>query len=170
MNKLSLVTAFAAMKLAAGELRSGRTLSLCGLTKGQWAAFTGNAMWQPTDRSAMMTALKSLINYTLDAAGLQPFQVSAEYVCAVIVLFVNPTNMKLACAFADGAHPTAAELAANGVDTSIPNADSAQLYAICQHLVDSDTRLLIASQWEKTANIPLAESIQIGTEAARHGA
>ena len=159
MNRLNFETAVAAMKLAAKELRDGRTLSLCGLTDAQWRAFTGAMPWSASSRAAMTTALKSLVNYTTDQAGLQPLQVSAEYVAAVITLFVDPVNMKLACAFVDGAHPSAAELAANGVDTTIPNADSAQIFAMCGKLIDSDARITIAAQWEKNANIAMAAGV-----------
>jgi len=87
--------------------------------------------WLAHERARARRGLQAACFGTLDATGLTPFQLPAEYVAAAIVMFVKPVNYMIAChEMSHQARTSVTELASEfeeGLEPMKPE----QLFALC---------------------------------------
>ena len=103
-----------------------------GISEADWKLVTGPKPWIGLDRARVCRVLDSLIFGSMDLAGLPRFRVPAEYVSAVLVTFVSPNNLMLACAWREQS-PSADDLSRiDGVGAEPVRAH--QLFALCTRL------------------------------------
>lgn len=79
-----------------------------------------NTPWIRDNRRRVIQTLDALLFGTLDQMGQPRFAVPAEYVAAVLLVFVQPVNRMVACSWMAEARmtgPRAIDLATQGIDT-----------------------------------------------------
>lgn len=104
-------TAVGAMRLIkAGAI--GDSLSAINIEQTSYDLLTSKAPWLAIDRNTVRDTLNSLINGTMQATGTPPYEVPAEYVAAVISVFVDPVNQMLVCRWMEGSR-TAVDMASD---------------------------------------------------------
>ena len=101
MSKLRLSTAVGTMQIIA---RGGPQMSIqsLGLTPDDYKLLTGVEVWTANVRTVVRRALDSYVYGVLDILGLPRFELPAEYLAAVISVFVHPVNYFPACVWLSG--------------------------------------------------------------------
>lgn len=92
------------MKSAAEIVKSRMTnadVASLGLSMDDYKLVTGNKPWLGSDRQRVSRAIQSLSYGVLDILGIPRYDVPAEYVGAVLAIFVHPANLQLSCVYAD---------------------------------------------------------------------
>lgn len=123
-----------------------------GCTTEDYEMLTGSKNWIGKDRNRMFRALEGLLYGVVDSIGVPRFELPAEYVAAVISMFVHPVNYFPACAWLGSAASsndlcdyTAKQEALEGLEKCTPQ----QIFALivrCQNnaamdaLADTFTR------------------------------
>ena len=98
MSNLSHAAMFGHLTLIANGLHKP-SISALGLSNDDWQELTGHAPWTVSDRPRMSRILTDLIYASVDLLGLPRFRIPAEYVTAVIAIFVAPANVFAACSW-----------------------------------------------------------------------
>lgn len=149
---LKLEIAKGAMEILAGQefVEVWRTL---GITQEQYNVCRGPGVWLREHRQEMRKVLDAFAVGALDLSGFPRFELPAEYLAAVIVVYVHPNNMMAACRTFENARP-AQELAGATVDAGL--VDPAQLFAICCALYDGDACEAIRQSFEKKARAAIS--------------
>lgn len=112
-----------------------------GVSKEQLKKVMNPAPWLGAERAAVRRTLDSLVYATVDCAGLPRIDLPAEYVAAVISVFVHPTNLMVACVFMEGKHNWVDEVAraANDPIQGLERVSASELFGIiCEILGDSE--------------------------------
>ena len=117
MIRLRLESALGTMRIFE---QGGTALSqeVLGITAEDQELFTGKSPWLGTDRARVMRVLDSYVFGTLDVAGLPRFEVPAEFLACVILIFVDPINYFPCCSWATGFIKS--EEALRGVKGTVP--------------------------------------------------
>jgi len=136
MQNLSVVTALGACKLIA-EGTGSVDFSTFGLNNDDRKILTGSRLWLAADRPIIDRLINTLIYGVMDVVGVAIFPVSAEYMAAVVAMFVHPTNLMVACQWMDRAQSNADladGVAVKGAQLALPG----QLFALVTLLYSSD--------------------------------
>lgn len=96
MQTLQLTTALGMMRLLADGTASADFSSL-GIHQEDHDLLTGPRLWVAPERYKVVSLIDQIVWGTMDVIGVPRFAISAEYMAAVIAMFVHPTNMFLAC-------------------------------------------------------------------------
>jgi len=84
------------VKAAMSIIADGGSDGLLDLTPEDWNILTGQTIWLARDRAAARRGLQAACFGTLDAIGMTPFELPAEFVAAAIAMFVSPCNLQIA--------------------------------------------------------------------------
>lgn len=68
-----------------------------GCTETEWQLVTGQRIWIGVDRARVSRILDSLLFGLIDTIGLPRFELPAEYMAAMVSIFVSPCNYFSAC-------------------------------------------------------------------------
>ena len=71
---------------------------------------TQKAPWLAPQRHVARSGLESLCHATVELLGLPRVEIPAEYVAAVIAVFVDPVNYMVACSWFEGQLPSANDM------------------------------------------------------------
>lgn len=101
MKRLNFATLEGSMRLIekGGVDLAGDRL---GISPEDLKLVTGSIPWIITDRQSVRRTLDMLIHGLVDSLGLPRFELPAEYVAAVISVFVCPCNYFAACSWIPG--------------------------------------------------------------------
>ena len=135
-------TAIGAMSLIANGTATADFVSF-GLTPEDFDSLSGDGVWVGADRPRIERILKVLIHGTMDAVGVDRFNVSAEYVSAVISVFVAPANIMTACAWCSG-HYANDDISAGVNEQRSRPVKAATLFALCLELQSADPSSYLA--------------------------
>lgn len=160
MNDFSLQSAVSSMKLAVAEMSSGSPSAL-GITDAAWRLFTGDELWQVKDKAEMRRVFDSVCFYTLDLQGIPHHTVAAEYIAAVIALFVGGPNARVACSWVAENTPSAAALG-SGEQPTYADTTPEQLFALVIQLHDNPARADCAAQFHKKTKLAVARALARG--------
>jgi hypothetical protein len=133
MRHLSLPTVKGALHIISNENVADACQS-CGVSEADWSLLTGKKVWLGVDRARIKRILDAILYGVVDQLGIPRFSLPAEYVGAVISMFVNEANMFSACNWL-GNFAKAEDLAdfhgtlegVQGLETVSP----AKLFALC---------------------------------------
>lgn len=151
IHELKFQTARGAMKLLAGSSYTEIFGSL-GITKEEFEKVTRASCWVSQDRGEVRKTLDALCAGVMDVTGVPRFEMPAEYVAAVIVSYVNPTNIQVACRWMEGQRP--AEVV-RGASSTPGQVDPAQLFVLCCMLYDDEACAEVAQLFEKRVSSAL---------------
>lgn len=125
-----------AMQALANGSATGALESL-GILPSDLQTTLGGNPWQANERHLVTKTLDILMYGTMDLLGLPRFQVPAEYVAATIAMFVQPSNLMVACRWMEAGQPTVDYLGNPTVSTSNQEpVESTQLFALCLQVVN----------------------------------
>ncbi len=148
----------AMISLASGS--ASGSLSSLGLQESDLKLVTGDIPWAANQRTSVTRTLDSLMFGTMDILGLPRFMVPAEYVAAVIVMFVHPSNLLVACRYMESGNPTADAL--GNPSNSSGNkevVDATQLFSLCCQLADNSIVATCRSQFENRTKLSIVAQI-----------
>lgn len=148
MIKLRLHTAYAAMQMIA-QGGAEMALSFLNISAEDVALCKGATAWSTTDRPRVRRVLDAYLYGCVDALGLPRFELPAEYVAAIIAVFVHPCNYFAACTWITGA--VSQEELLSGKSGKVPEGfekvKPSQLFAIIIELQTKSTE--VAKSYEK---------------------
>lgn len=128
-------TALGAMnRIKAGAL--GDSLSAIGISKEEYALAVSDSPWLAADRAPVVRVIENLIHGTCDCAGIPRFEVPAEFVAAVLSIFIAPVNGQLACRWMEGSRVASDMEAAEG---SIEPLEAKHLFVLYLKLASVNT-------------------------------
>ena len=116
-----LIAADAAMEAA----------TLLGITAVDFEFVTGSVPWTREDRGRVRAVLDAVCHGVVDLLGAPRLNLPAEYMAAVLVTFVKPVNMHLACLWCE--RQASAEDITEGGSVEAVSAD--KLFALVCQLV-----------------------------------
>lgn len=150
-TRLRIETAFGAMSLLAGStfVEIMRTL---GVTEEDYVLVTGATPWTVQDRSRVRQTLDAFSAGVMDVVGAPRFEMSAEYIAAVIVSFVHPTNIMPACRFMENQRPAES---IRGASSSSESVDPALVFTLCCDLYESAGGRKLKAEFEKKIGIAI---------------
>lgn len=99
-----------------------------GISADNFKVFVQPHLWLAADRNIIEEVLRKLRDGMAAHLGHAPFQVPAEYVTALLYMFVNPSNMRTACTWFSNISIPATELAMGEMGASEP-VNAQQLFA-----------------------------------------
>lgn len=112
-------------------IADGGSDGLLDLAPEDWRVLTSKSLWLAQERARARRGLQAACYGTLDAVGLTPFQLPAEFVAAAIAIFCNPCNYMIAChEMCHQARSSVTELASDyeeGLEPMRPE----KLFALC---------------------------------------
>ena len=141
-------------------------LDVLGISKEDFDRLTGSVVWIGQDRSRVSQVLSSVMYGSLDAIGIPRFQLPAEYVAAVISIFVHPINVHAACRFIE--RPPTAESIGRGVD-SMDGCSAQQLFALVCQLVGSPEHSSAQLLFEKNTGLRIRQAVALEKGERRVG-
>lgn len=137
-----------------------------GISKDDFRLVTGNGIWLASDRERVRRVLENLLFGSMDLMGLQRITAPAEYIAAVLVVFVAPVNLMPACRFFEHSRP-ADDLALGPQSQQTEMVTAHQLFALCVDLVDPAAIPAAAAAFEKRVGLAIEHAKRDGdTEAA----
>lgn len=154
MSKVRMSACLGAMKLLAGF--SGQDLrAVLGVSPEELKVVTGDIPWKAQQVSMVRRVIEAFAHGTMDVAGLNRFEVTAEYMAAVVVAFIHPINMMQACRIVEK-RAGASDLSSGGVVTEeiMPK----QLFALVTMLMDEGAAAELRSQFEATTKKALEKA------------
>jgi hypothetical protein len=113
------------------------SLETMGITEADLYQVTDNIPWTGKERVKVVRTLEALLYAPLDILGLERFEVCAEYVAAIISVFVQPINQMLACSWMQGGQ--AAGTLAMSQDSISETVTASRLHALVQGLNNEGT-------------------------------
>lgn len=152
-----------ALHLIANSLGAGTTsIHELGLTPKVYEEVTSEIPWIAAQRTRMRAALDALCHATTDLAGLPRIEIPAEYVAAVIAVFVSPVNTPLACSFMGERFVTSADAASVGEPPpqGMEHMTAAQLLALVCQIHGDDDGCAVRAQFEKALSRKVKEVTQ----------
>ena len=146
---LTYTTAIGAMKLIERGSTTG-DLAALGVSDADWALTTGENPWCAADRHRVRATLDALTYGSMDLAGVPRFPVPAEYLAAILTVFVHSSNRMVASRWAERTE-TASELASHaGLDAERCTAE--QIYSLCIQLASAEQAQLARKAFEAATN------------------
>ena len=137
-------------------------LETMGITSDDWTLATGNRPWIGQDRTRVKRILEVLTFGTIDVIGLPRFEVSAEYLAAVLAMFVHPTNILPACRWMEGIGSAENDMLAAGHSSDPPHGvetvHARQLFALVLALWEDSASEGFRVQFEKRVGIKLLQA------------
>lgn len=118
-----------------------------GVSDADFALTTQQNPWLATDRNRVKKVLDSLIYGTMDAIGVPRFDAPAEYVAAVLAVFVSDDNLQNACRWHENLSSTDDYVQADVPQTELITAQ--QLFSLVLSFNHSDKADQARSQFEK---------------------
>ena len=121
------------------DIANGATpsdLAGMGITETDYQKMTSFNSWQIADRVRVRSTIDALLGGSLDAAGMNRFELPVEYVAAVLRCFVKPVNMLKACKWMETSMQECEVLARDGGGTDPIRAP--QLFALVCELGSTD--------------------------------
>jgi hypothetical protein len=131
-------------------------LNALNIPKEAFDLVKGDIQWIATDRPVVVNVINSLIFGSLDLAGLPRFPLPVEYVAAVIVSVVHPTNRMIACSWMESYTHSAQDMAQVSNPDNIVHEPitASQCQALVYELSKEDVSDIIP-RFEKRCNIKL---------------
>ena len=153
-------TAMAGLQLIAKGAVEG-DLAEWNISPKDWETLTGSTPWVGKTQTCKR-ALDQLMHATMFAQGLPQFEPPAEYIAAVIAMFVSPTNLMPACRLMES-RKSADELASTGLKRT-EDITPERLFALCLQLASDDRTLPAIQQWEKRVNLRIKHIEESGSK------
>lgn len=155
MSEVSLnyTVAKRAMSMIANQGRFGH-LDTIGISIDDFNKVIGDTPWLGSDRNRVTVALNTLLSGVLDAAGVERFNLPAEWVAAAIAVFVSPINIQLACRYVE--RPGGASDLGRGVD-EFDRCSAQQLFALIVQFHGSNEWAEARQQFERNTKLKLDE-------------
>lgn len=136
MQQLKLAQAFGAMKLIADG--TGTTdFESFGLTSMDAELINGDRLWLGAERQTIERLINAIVWGVEDATGGNRFPLSAEYMAAVICMFVHPVNIKKACDWMQVTYSNE-DLADATPELQMTPVTASQLFGLCVEIMSSD--------------------------------
>lgn len=136
---------------------SAEHLAGMGITEADWNLFTGAAPWTAADRNRVRNTCDAVTHGALDFLGLPRFEVPAEYIAAVITMFVGPVNWQVAARWFETGRTT--EDLASLPDTGAAPMSAQQLFSLCLEANDDDVSAFRA-KFEKRVGRAVAHAVE----------
>ena len=101
---------------------------------------------------------------TLELIGLNRFDLPAEYVAAMIAMFVHPSNVMVACRWLDTGGTRTADAMGNPNIASQNNEPihASQIFALVIQILDNDDVIICKNQFEARTNLAIVKTMQMG--------
>lgn len=137
-----------AMQSLANGAATGLLESL-GVLPDDLKLVTGERSWTAAERHQVTRALDILMFGTMDVLGLPRISVPAEFVAATISMFVQPSNLMVACRWMESTDTKTAEAIGNPQGTvSKEPVNASQLFALVLQLVNDGEVAVCRAQFE----------------------
>ena len=117
---------FSALTAISETVKSFGIASL-GINQEDFSKTTSNAVWMSGDRPVVDRTIQQLAYGSMDAQGIPRFDLCAEYLAAIIALFIAPCNQFAACSHQAGVMMSV-DLAVQSEGTQ--RFDASRLYAL----------------------------------------
>lgn len=137
-----------------------------GVQKEDFRLVTGLSVWLATDRVRVLNVLQSLLFGSLDLIGLPRITAPAEYIAAVIAVFVAPVNYMPACRFFEQSRP-ADDLALGAEAQRMESVTASQLHALVLDLADPGQMSAAVHAFEKRVGLAVehAKALEVSKDA-----
>lgn len=133
MKKLSLNTVQGSASILLNA-NLQEVISAVGCTQEEWDIVVSDRPWFGKDRPRVTRIMESLLYGMIDTMGIPRFDLPAEYVASLIVLFVSPVNYFSACTWL-GSFTAADDLCQyNGKEEPLEGFEKVkprQIFALC---------------------------------------
>ena len=149
---LSFETALGAMQLVKRS-DYGSLFQSLGVTGEDYQLTCGTAVWTGMDRARVRQTLDAFSAGTMDLVGVSRFELPAEYLAAVIVMFVHPVNVMIACRWMENMRPAEIIVGASSTPVTV---DPAEVFALCCDLMADDRGSAARASFEKQVGIAQA--------------
>lgn len=146
---LNFLVAQRAMRMIVDQASQGY-LEIIGLSLDDFKKVTGNVPWSGYDRPRNTASLNTLLNGSVIAAGLPPFELPVEWIAAGILVFVAPINIGIACVYLANAG-SVSDLGKGKID--FDRCTAQQLFALCVALNGSNEQTEARRQFEDRTKI-----------------
>lgn len=98
---LRIETMIAAASVIEARVAVPNGLSSLGISLDDYKLLTQSTPWTGIDRQRVSRTIQSVCYALLDVLGIPRFDVPAEYLGAVLSIFVHKSNLMLACVYSD---------------------------------------------------------------------
>ena len=156
-TKLRIETALGAMRLVA-ETDYASLVHAWGITEEDYKAITGPVLWLPERRERLRAVMHQFASGVMDLCGVQRFEMPAEFMAAVIAVFVHPTNTLPACVIFDrprSAYDIRGENMNEAVSPSL-------LFSLVCDIYYSSDGIAIKASFEKNVGRAIQKSLEGG--------
>lgn len=131
------------------------TLENLGLIAEDIKLVTGGTAWQNAERHRITKTLDALQYGTMDLIGLPRFTVPAEYVAAVIAMFVHPANIMVACRWMESGQNSVSFMGDPSSTTNTEAISAGQLFALCLQSISQIDSQAFRKQFETRVNLAI---------------
>lgn len=159
-TRLRFETARGCMKLLAGQTFL-EMFEIFGVNVEELEEVTGSTPWTAHSRQRVRRVLDAIAQGVMDVVGAPRFEVSAEYIAGVIVAFVHPVNVMVACRWMEQRRP-ATGLLSGEADAEFVS--PTQIFALCNALYDDEASYAIKHQFEKRVQKAIGKATDEGGE------
>lgn len=162
MKKLSLSCVHGS---AVVLLNSGmdELLKSLGCTEADYKLIVGKRPWVGADRLRVIRVLEGLIHGMVDIMGLPKFQLPAEYIAAVVAIFVSPVNYFAACSWL-GSYIASEDLAdwtnANKPIEGMERCPPHQIFALCVEIASDEPIDKLCQSFTQKTNKALGRAME----------
>lgn len=118
-----------------------------GVTPDDLALVTGDRLWIASERNRVTRILDNCLYSTMDAVGIPRFEAPAEFIAAVVAVFVDPVNYMLASRFME-----TGRVADDIIDSDSPSLEPVtadKVFALLCRFYDSEDIEDLRDQFEK---------------------
>lgn len=134
-----------------------------GVTEDDYKLVTGSNPWLGVDRPRVRQVLDMLAAGIMDLTGTARFEMPAEYIAAVVAVFVHPTNCMVACQWQSNMRPADEIL---GASSQAMIVDPAVLFVlVCKIYGDEHGASQIKAAFDKKVGRAIFKSIQEADDA-----
>jgi hypothetical protein len=151
ITDLKLATALGAMQIIRAK-DYAEIFELIGVTEAEYKLTTQSKPWLARDRSVVRSVLDATAAGVMDAVGCARFEMPAEYIAAVVVSFVHPTNIQVACRWLEAQRPGDV---IQGATSTAYTVSPAEVFVLCCKLLTEPIAKETKNKFEKNVKFAL---------------
>lgn len=151
--------AMGALEIIKTHANAATAISM-GMTEKTYTDMTSAAPWIASQRADIRASLETLCHSSTEVMGLPRFELPAEYVAAVIAVFVHPCNIAVACSWMEGRLPRAMDLHGRGDSTpqGMEHLTASQLFAMVLDILGNQDTGPVARAFNRNMSKKIEEA------------
>ena len=154
-HPLTMATALGSMQIIKG-IDYTDLLPALGITDTDYSLVIGHTPWVAAQRARVRQTLDTLAAGVMDITGVPRFEMPAEFYAALIISFVSPINMQMACRWLEG-HRSRDSIAGLSADSNPPKPEVVFCF-VCD-LYTTEGAKQIRAQFEKNVGLSIQRAI-----------